>query len=169
MWGVRLVASAQRMRLAGSYHGRMRAVVPDDSGLRIGDVQRDAAVEALRAHYAEGRLSPAEFEERMGAALVATTVAELRPLFADLPRDSEAVNGVSVWRAPPKPVRHVSPLGVLQRWMIFLAPVLWLLVFTGWSQWWLAYLAWAAVFVVVNRLDHARDDPPRPELSARAR
>ena len=147
----------------------MRAVVPDDWGMRIGDAQRDAAVEALRAHYAEGRLSSAEFEERMGAALAATTAADLRPLFADLPRDSEAINGVSVWRAPPKPVRRVSPLGNLQRWMIFLAPVLWLLVFTGWSQWWLAYVLWAVVFIVVNRLDHAQDDPDRPALPPSAR
>ncbi len=147
----------------------MRAARPEDDGLRIGDAQRDAAVEALRGHYAEGRLSGSEFEERMGQALAATTAADLRPLFRDLPRDTEAVNGVSVWRAPAKPVKKASPLDLVQRGMIILAPVLWLLVFTGWEQWWLAYVVWGVVFAAINRLASAHEESDPPALAAGTR
>jgi len=139
-------------------------VAPGDSSpLRIGDAQRDAAVEALRAHFSEGRLSVGEFDERMGKALAAKTADDLRPLFADLPRDTEAVNGVSVWRAPVPAVRKPGTLALLQRWMIALAPVLWLLVFTGWNQWWLAYVLWGAVFVVINRFERLQEEAARPK------
>lgn len=39
----------------------------------------------LREHYAEGRLTPEEFEQRCGAAFAARTMGELRPLIGDLP------------------------------------------------------------------------------------
>lgn len=53
---------------------------------RIGDAERQAAVEALSEHFVAGRLDSAEFNQRMDAALQARTAAELAPLFADLPR-----------------------------------------------------------------------------------
>lgn len=52
---------------------------------RIGDADRDRAVEQLREHHAAGRLDVTEFDERMGAALAAKTSADLTPLFDDLP------------------------------------------------------------------------------------
>lgn len=55
--------------------------------MRIGDAERDEAVNRLREHYAAGRITAAEFEERMGTAMAAHTRSELLPLFTDLPRD----------------------------------------------------------------------------------
>lgn len=55
--------------------------------MRIGDAERDEAVTRLREHYAAGRLTAAEFEERMSTAIAAHTRSELVPLFTDLPRD----------------------------------------------------------------------------------
>lgn len=52
---------------------------------RIGDAERQAAVEALSEHFVAGRLDNAEFNQRMDAAMQARTAAELAPLFADLP------------------------------------------------------------------------------------
>ena len=52
---------------------------------RIGDAERDAAVEALRAHHAAGRLDLGEFDDRMSQALSARTQDQLTPLFRDLP------------------------------------------------------------------------------------
>ena len=53
--------------------------------LRIGDAERDAAVSALGEHYAAGRLTKEEFDERSGRAWSARTEADLTPLFSDLP------------------------------------------------------------------------------------
>ena len=53
--------------------------------LRIGDAERNRAAELLSEHMAEGRLTQAEFDERLSIALKAKTAAELEPLFRDLP------------------------------------------------------------------------------------
>jgi hypothetical protein len=57
-----------------------------NDSLRIGDAERDAAIAALARHFADGRLTQEEHEERTGLALKARTGADLRVLFADLPR-----------------------------------------------------------------------------------
>lgn len=57
----------------------------ESAGLRIGDVERDAAVTALGDHFAAGRLTEEEYEERSTAAWSARTRGDLTPLFGDLP------------------------------------------------------------------------------------
>jgi Domain of unknown function (DUF1707) len=52
---------------------------------RVGDAERDRAVDAIADHYAAGRVDRGELDARIGAAYRATTVAQLRALFADLP------------------------------------------------------------------------------------
>lgn len=52
---------------------------------RAGDADRDAAIGALAEHYAAGRMSKEEFDERSDAAWSARTHGDLRVLFADLP------------------------------------------------------------------------------------
>lgn len=52
---------------------------------RIGDAERDEAVECLREHLAQGRLDATEFDERMATALSARVAADLEPPFTDLP------------------------------------------------------------------------------------
>ena len=53
--------------------------------LRIGDVEREAAVTALGEHYASGRLTKEEYDDRSTVAYEARSLAALQPLFADLP------------------------------------------------------------------------------------
>ena len=60
------------------------------SQLRIGDMEREAAVTALGEHYATGRLSKEEYDERATVAYEARTLAALQPLFADLPAAARA-------------------------------------------------------------------------------
>jgi uncharacterized protein DUF1707 len=55
-------------------------------GLRVSDQQREQAADALRDHYAAGRLSEAELNERLDAALEAKTEPELNALLSDLPK-----------------------------------------------------------------------------------
>jgi len=57
-----------------------------DSSTRIGDAERGAAVSELGEHYAAGRLTLDEFQERSAAALQARYVADLRELVKDLPK-----------------------------------------------------------------------------------
>jgi Domain of unknown function (DUF1707)/TM2 domain len=58
---------------------------PEPQSIRIGNTEREQAVKALGDHFAQGRLEPDEFEERMTAAYAARTAAELDRLFDDLP------------------------------------------------------------------------------------
>ena len=73
--------------------------LPERPELRIGDAERDAVVDSLKAHFGAGRLSIDEFEERTAQALSARTVGELVPLTADLP----------VPRPAPVPARRPLP------------------------------------------------------------
>jgi len=59
--------------------------------LRASDADRDRAVALLRDHAAEGRLTLAEFTERMERAYLARTHDELEELGRDLPAPSAIV------------------------------------------------------------------------------
>jgi hypothetical protein len=63
--------------------------------LRIGDAERDAVMTALREHFAQGRLTHDELDERLDTALAARTAGDLRRVTADLP-------------GPPPPRRPVE-------------------------------------------------------------
>ena len=54
--------------------------------LRIGDAEREASVAALGEHFAQGRLTREEYDERSDAVWSARTRGDLVPVFADLPR-----------------------------------------------------------------------------------
>jgi hypothetical protein len=49
-----------------------------DSGQRVGDADRQAAITALGEHWREGRLDPAEHERRTTAAYRAVTRGDLQ-------------------------------------------------------------------------------------------
>ncbi len=53
--------------------------------LRIGDSERDAVAAELREHYAHGRLTLEEFNERLDAVFAAKTQRDLSRLTSDLP------------------------------------------------------------------------------------
>jgi hypothetical protein len=56
-----------------------------DDRIRVSDADRERAAARLREHFAEGRLSPDELDERIAAALTAKTVGDVRRILADLP------------------------------------------------------------------------------------
>jgi hypothetical protein len=56
-----------------------------DEHLRVSDAERNAVTERLSAHYADGRLDQAEFDERVARAMSAKTRGDLAGLFDDLP------------------------------------------------------------------------------------
>jgi uncharacterized protein DUF1707 len=53
--------------------------------LRIGNAEREARAAELREHYAHGRLSLAEFNERLDAVFASATQEQLDRVIADLP------------------------------------------------------------------------------------
>jgi hypothetical protein len=58
--------------------------------LRIGDAEREAAAELLREHYAQGRLTLEEFNQRLDATFAATTQRQLGQISKDLPQAGPA-------------------------------------------------------------------------------
>ena len=56
-----------------------------DDRMRVSDADRDHVTARLRDHFAQGRLTPDELDERLSAALNAKTAGDLRHIMADLP------------------------------------------------------------------------------------
>jgi uncharacterized protein DUF1707 len=79
----------------------MPADPPGPPALRASDADRDRVTELLRAALADGRLDPAEFHERLDAALAARTIDALALLTADL----TAAPGSALPPAGPAPER----------------------------------------------------------------
>jgi hypothetical protein len=78
--------------------------------LRVSDADREQVASRLRDHYAEGRLSSDELDERLAAALSAKTFAELRHVTADLP-DPEPAPGTGPAGPPWGGPRWAGPGG----------------------------------------------------------
>jgi hypothetical protein len=56
-----------------------------DDRMRVSDADREQVTARLREHYAEGRLTSEELDERITATLSAKTFGDLRRVMADLP------------------------------------------------------------------------------------
>jgi hypothetical protein len=59
--------------------------MPEPSKLRVSDEERERAAQEIREHFAAGRLSQEELDERVEAAYQARTQDELRAIRQDLP------------------------------------------------------------------------------------
>ena len=70
------------------------------SDIRVGDAEREAVASQLREHYADGRLSLDELNERLDQAFAAKTRADLHTVTRDLPVTVRpmASSGVSTWQ-----------------------------------------------------------------------
>jgi DUF1707 SHOCT-like domain len=58
---------------------------PTGDGMRVGNAEREATASELREHYASGRLTLEELNERLEAAFAARTRADLTAVLRDLP------------------------------------------------------------------------------------
>ncbi len=65
----------------------------DPENVRIGDAERNAAVDALGEHMTTGRLDLDEYGTRSALANAARTVGELHALFVDLPAPHPVLPG----------------------------------------------------------------------------
>ena len=110
--------------------------------VRIGDAERDRAISTLSDHFAAGRLSREELDERVDQAMQARFDADLRPLFADLPRPEPT----AVVRPAPA---YPPPLAMAFATLFWLIPLLLILgliaaVITG-APWIIGGLIWVVI------------------------
>jgi DNA-binding PadR family transcriptional regulator len=80
---IRWLDAAEGLLAAGPA-GRTASRPPADQ-IWVSDADRERAVTSLGDHFAEGRLTRAELDERLTVALSARTAGDLRRLMADLP------------------------------------------------------------------------------------
>jgi hypothetical protein len=112
-----------------------------DDQIRVSDADRDRVTARLREHFAEGRLTQDELDERISAALNAKTFGDLRPVMADLPEPAPAPlrAGPSPQRAgPPGPfwiARHRGPRVLPLLLLVLIAATL----FSGGGAGWLLF------------------------------
>ena len=71
-----------------------------DDRIRVSDADRDRVTAQVRDHFAAGRITPGELDERLSAALNAKTFGDLRRIMADLPGPVPALRG-----GAPTPLR----------------------------------------------------------------
>jgi hypothetical protein len=63
------------------------------NNLRVGDADREAAAGQLREHYADGRLTLDELNERLDQTFAAKTKADLNTVMRDLPQTAPPGSG----------------------------------------------------------------------------
>jgi hypothetical protein len=74
---------------------------PDPVPMRIGDAERNSALDALGEHLSAGRLDIDEYGERSAKVTVARTTADLAALFTDLPAPHPTLSSHSSPAARP--------------------------------------------------------------------
>ena len=90
--------------------------------MRAGDADRQRVVERLGKHFAEGRLTVAEFDERAARAHASVHLDELPALTADLPGDPEPIRRPARPR-PRVPGPFVFVLAIFLAWSMVVAVV----------------------------------------------
>jgi hypothetical protein len=76
-----------------------------ESGVRIGDAEREKVAGSLREHYAHGRLTLEEFQQRLDSVFAAKTNADLARITVDLPH---ADHHAAPW-PPSQPLGMPTP------------------------------------------------------------
>ncbi|MFN8192803.1 MAG: DUF1707 domain-containing protein [Nocardioidaceae bacterium] len=126
--------------------------------IRLSDAERDEAARVLGEHYAQGRLTAEEHQDRQDRLFSARTYADLPPLFHDLPggsplhptpvpppRPAPHAVGRPGRRGGPSPARLVRVLALVLLAVVILThlPV----ILAGLVLWWLAgSLFWGGAF-----------------------
>lgn len=83
--------------------------------VRVGDADREAIAAQLREHYADGRLTLEELNERLDQAFAAKTKADLNTVMRDLPQATRPGAGLPYagagWPVSPGPGRQYGQGG----------------------------------------------------------
>jgi Domain of unknown function (DUF1707) len=98
--------------------------------MRVSDADREQVAERLREHFAAGRLTSEELDERVATALNAKTVGDLRAVMADLPEPTppgrQAGQEVPDWTYRPvygyRRGPRLLPLGLILLFAVLVLP-----------------------------------------------
>ncbi len=119
---------------------------------RIGTVEREQAMQRLSDHFAAGRLSVAEFDERSAVVAAALTRGDLEKVFVDLPEPATAA------AAPAK-----RDSGFLDEWperVMAVIPILAVILFFVTGSWlWFLAIPLAGALLFGDRHEHQRRRP----------
>ncbi|WP_433680744.1 DUF1707 SHOCT-like domain-containing protein [Nocardia sp. CA-119907] len=116
--------------------------------IRIGTAEREQAMQRLSDHFAAGRLSVAEFDERSAVVAAALTRGDLDKVFVDLPE--------------PAPVTAVPAKrdGFLDEWperVMAVIPILAVILFFVTGSWlWFLAIPLAGALLFGDRHEHQR-------------
>jgi Domain of unknown function (DUF1707) len=130
-------------------------------GTRASDADRERIVGALGGHYAAGRLTLEEFQERMDQAYAAKTLGELDDLMTDLPRTELGHLAGQRTGNPPLPERRAPSMvqahpdshpAIWQFWLgaIVATFVIWLITGASGGPWFL-WVAIPLAFIMLRR------------------
>ncbi|WP_433195135.1 DUF1707 SHOCT-like domain-containing protein [Nocardia sp. CA-107356] len=115
--------------------------------IRIGTVEREHAMQRLSDHFAAGRLSVAEFDERSAVVAAALTRGDLDKVFTDLPEPA---------RAAAVPAKRNS--GFLDEWperLMAVIPILAVILFFVTGSWlWFLAIPLAGALLFSDRHEH---------------
>ena len=139
--------------LTGAVSGAVNGARGAGPQVRIGDAERDSAVTALGEHYAAGRLTRDELDERMDAAWTARTSSDLAILFHDLP----ALQPAAPRRRPSAEARRSWRTGVRLSWVFVLLVVLAAVTEMPWFVVaFFAFMWWSGLLGGLHRWSHHR-------------
>jgi hypothetical protein len=98
----------------------------DRTGIRVADVDRQAAAEQLRGALNEGRLDLLEYDTRLAKAYAAVYFRDLDELFADLPASQAGAlagphSAAGAGADPPRGVVAELPRALKVAWIVWLA------------------------------------------------
>ena len=136
--------------------------------MRIGNAEREAAIDALGEHWRAGRLEPAEHEARTTRAFAAVTRADLDALFVDLPPlPSDSTGGAprGMTGAPAGPpaagpggpiIPESSAAGRRRDVIMSLTPFVCLVLFFTVFRTWLVWLIIPIVALLLYGTDNKR-------------
>ncbi|WP_062982765.1 DUF1707 SHOCT-like domain-containing protein [Nocardia anaemiae] len=122
--------------------------------IRIGTAEREQAMQRLSDHFAAGRLSVAEFDERSAVVAAALTRGDLDKVFIDLPEPEST----PVAAAPAKP-----DSGFLDEWperVMAVIPILAVILFFVTGSWlWFLAIPLSGALLFGGRHEHHRRRP----------
>jgi hypothetical protein len=138
-----------------------------DPDLRVSQAERDEVAAALARHFADGRLTVEEYEERVGSALAARTGRDLEPLLSDLPSLPSSATpsdrSQPAKRRPARPPLEAPSLPSPR--VIAVAAVVVLAVVAGpWALW----LLWPALVMTGGCRVGGRHHSARADVGSRA-
>jgi Domain of unknown function (DUF1707) len=125
-----------------------RRIRYSDEHIRVSDTERNAVAERLSAHYADGRLDQAEFDERISKTMSAKTRGDLAGLFDDLPDPETAgASGTGGPGGPAIPYRPRRRGGILRP--LFLLVIVMVAASITWHAMTSFYIPWFPIAVIL--------------------